>query len=281
MEKISIISAVSIGLFYFLYFTANNQVFGIDAWYWLKFGFQKPLYHNLIMLLMWISIFMFFKLSGRKNPYFYASLFLLVPFNLRLLEVELDDYLYYLFSFLLISFTKFKRLVTISIMVFYLAVHYFFLFSDFVHTEITWNPLVLSLAIPFFIILLENKKYKSFLLVFFISLLFSFGKFVGSVLPIYAFAFFLLNDVKISRQTFMFLIVFSLVIYFVSAINMVEANKKAFEKYCNAETKICNNYEEPHYGHYFAYLGYISNNSYEFGVCTCVGQECLNRTIKC
>lgn len=281
-QKLCVVFSVSIGLFYFFYLTLNNQVFGIDAWYWLKFGFQKPLYQNIVMLIMWISVFLFFKLSGKENPYFFASLFLLMPFNIRLLEVELDDYIFTLFSFLILaSVKKFRKYIAFLIILFYLAVYSFFIYSDKVHLEITWNLSVISLVIPFFLMLAENKNWKDLFVALILCVIFSYGKFVGSAFPVYAFAVFLEMKEISMKKTLPFILIFSLVIYFVSVINLVEANKIAFEKYCNRETKICNNYEEPHYGHYFAWLGYISNNTYEFGVCTCVGDRCLNKTIEC
>ena len=288
-EKIlTAIFALSIGFFYFFYLTENNQVFGIDAWYWLKFGLKKPVYQNLISLAFWLSVFfLFYFLESKEKPYFIASIFLLMPFNIGFLEVELDDYVFTILSFILIIVSKKlgfnPRILAFVIVLFYLSFYSFFLFGDNVHKEIVWNPLNLVFVFPLLVILFQNKKYKDLALILVLSILFCFGKFVRSALPIYTFAVFLdfLNEFHIGKTALSFLLVFSLIIYYVSAINMVEANKIAFEKYCNKETKICNNWEEPHYGHYFAYLGYVSNNSYEFGVCTCVSQECLNRTIKC
>ena len=296
-EEFLTFSIVGIIAFWFVYLSAYNQVFGADAWYWLKFGFKKPLYANLVMVLMCFFIFFLFtQAKGKKqNPYFIASLFFLNLFSIRFMEVELDDYLFYVFSLSLVLWLKnlfpkkpYHKLLAIGIVAFYLGIHAnlynpsSLVLSGF-ETEVRRNPIVFLYLIPTFYLLAENRKHKDLIFLLLYCLIFMKGKWVTNPIPVYAFALyldFLTGDFKYRRSIVFSIFMFSLGVFLSMPIYSVQANLRAFELYCNPETKICNNTEEEawFYGHYFAYLGYVSNNPSYFGVHCCSGRECLNFT---
>ncbi len=297
-EKFLTISILGIIVFWFVYFSAYNQIFGADAWYWLKFGFKKPILANIVMVLMCLYIFLCFtQVKGKKqNPYFIASLFFLNLFSIRFMEVELDDYIFYFLAFFLILWVKnqtkkpYHKILAIGIVAFYLIVH-MHLYNPFslvlggFETEITRNPIVFLYLIPTFYLLLENRKKKDLIFLLLYCLIFMQGKWVTNPLPVYAFSVyldFLTGNFKYRRSIIFLIFMFSLGVFISIPIYTVHANLRAFELYCNPETKICNNTEESawFYGHYFAYLGYISNNPSYFGVNCCSGRECLEYFLK-
>jgi len=296
IEKILTFSIIFIPSFWFAYLTLNNQVYGVDAWYWLKWGFKKPALANLVSFLFWLSIiFLFTFVKGKKrSPYFIASLFLLNFFSVRFLEVELDDYLMYLLAFSAMVFLKnynLHMLAGSAMMAFYIYLHCQSLPCPMmgeltVYTELRKSPVVFLLFIPTAYLLIVNKKIGPLIFLAVISTIFMSGKF-SNALPLVVFPIYLdfLTDeeFKFSEKFLLYLLILSLSAFLILPIIQVNENNRAFEKYCDPETKICNNTEAGswHFGHYFAWKGYISNNPSHYGVCTCVANRCLTREIRC
>lgn len=294
-EKFLFFSIVGIILFWFFYFSLNNQIFGADAWYWLKFGFKEPILANIVMVLMCFFIFFIFTQAKvkKQNPYFIASLFFLNLFSMRFMEVELDDYLFYVFAFSLVLYLKnlfpekpYHKILALGIVAFYLLVHagiyspYHLITSGF-ETELKRNPITFLYLIPTFYLLAENRK-KDFIVLLIYCLIFMSGKFVTNPIPVYVLSIYLdflgSENFKYRKSVVLLIFMFSLGVFLSIPIYTVQSNLRAFELYCDKQTKICNNTEEDvwFYGHYFAWLGYISNNPSYFGVHCCSGRECLN-----
>jgi hypothetical protein len=283
--------------FFFFYLTVNNQIYGIDSWYWLSFGFFKPAYANLISLFMWLSIFFFFSFvkDRKQSAFLIASLYLLNFFSLRFLEPELDDYLMYFASFSILVFLKNTniidhRLFALAIVMFYSFAHGNFLGligQNTYYTELAINPLVYLLYVPAIILLHDNKMNKILFAILLLSTIYMSVKFVSNALPILIFSAYLdllsVEKLVIRRNILNYVLIITFIIFILQPIVTVNANTSAFLKYCDKNSKICNNddIDGMMYGHYFAWLGYIANNTSHYGVCKCIANGCLNKTIVC
>jgi len=206
----------------------------------------------------------------------------------------MDDYIMFLLSFFLLvylknEFPKFTKIVALGIVFLYVLIHGTSLlgFSSKDYLEYERGYANFLLFLPTFYFLLCNRKYKELVLMFVLATIFATGKFISTALPILAFTFYLdfLCDDKFKYQSdvLLFLTILFLASMIIDPILTVKENIEAFNKFCDLKTKICNNTESGtwHFGHYFAYLGYISNNPDYFGFCTCVGKECLIPKIDC
>jgi len=155
-----------------IYLTLNSQILGVDSWYWLKMTELKPMHFNGGMVLFWLSIFLLFYLAkpNLKNPFLIASFFLVNPFSIRFMMVELDDYLIFLISFIFLSAIaslsvkkqiKFNlmRLFSIAILLIYLYQHNFWLSADSLITETARNPILIVYLAPSLYLMFYNSYF--------------------------------------------------------------------------------------------------------------------------
>ena len=295
LEGIIVLSPIILPLFFVSYFMYHDQVYGVDSWYWLKVTHLEPFHFYTLSILMWFSVYMYFMLSEGKltSKILIASLFLINLFSLRFLEVEFDDYVFYLLSFTIILFcdkffgSKFRKVFSILIVLFYVTVHKtaFFFGSNYI-AELWRTPITFAYILPSIFLLFENRMYKEMVTLLLLVFIFMTPKFVTNALPVLIFSFFLdlvKKDIKINYWVYLpFTLIFIISMIYIPIVT-VRNNNLAFEKYCDKETMICNNIEEGswHYGHYFTYLGYYSNNPDHWGVCMCKGEECLRCELDC
>ena len=266
------------------YLIYHDQVFGVDAWYWLKFAHVTPIYFNVASMLMISIITLCFYKHDRKNWKILTLFFLTNMFIIRFLEVEPDDFVMYLIFFfityLLGRNNKYFLIVPLSFVLFYgISKNLFFNYRFSTHLDPSFNLNSYLLILPSLYIMLENKK-KLFFSLLMVLLIASFNtKFVSNALPILVFYMFLNmgKKIKYHKGILLFLLTFSSLMTVGYVVKMVNDNINAFEKFCDVETKVCNNSDVDvrYFGHYFAYLGYRSNNPDEFGYFCCRGRECL------
>lgn len=300
IEKAIIASVIAVPIFFFIYLTINNQIFGVDSWYWLKFGFQSIKLDNILMVGMWFFPLMLFTLfpNSKRSGLLIGAFFLLNLFSLRFLEVELDDYVMYFGSFLAIFWLKIKfpeknfhKIFAVCVVAGYILYHSIFLsfgsYSSTIYIENLKNPANLFIILFTLYLLANNKKWKWFIFLAIYTILLPTGKMLSNPLPILVFALYLdfLTDKefrfdKYDKYILIFFLVSFLVWYIRYPIKTVSDNNYAFKTFCNPETKICNNTDIEYwdYGHYFAWLGYKSSNQLNYGEMCCEGAECLNQT---
>jgi hypothetical protein len=301
LEKVVIIAVLSIPFFWFAFLTANNQIFGVDSWYWLSVGFHSTMYANFVSVLFWLSIFFLFSLVTvkKQNPYFLAGLFLLNPFALHFLEVELDDYLILLFGYIFILYFHNHpvgkwhiggRVIALFVMLVYFLSHFggslLGLQGVTYASEEQRNLLILALIFPTVYVMGNNKDWSNLAVTMVLFALFLTGKFVVSGLSYFIFAVFLSyvskEDFELGNpKIIIYILFFSIIVFYMVPFTSVEGNNMAFQMFCNPETRICNNTAYPSYGHYFAWRGYVSNVSSNFGVCHCEGDQCIGQNVTC
>jgi hypothetical protein len=299
LEKLIIGFVITVPIFWFIYFSSNSMIYGTDSFYWLLFGFKQPIISNLAMVMMWYSIFFLFYfaksdyiLDANRNPYLIASFFLLNFFSLRFLEVEMDDFLVYLFSFLAIAwlknnfpYKKYHIFLAIGIVLLYTLEHFGAIFQFSVFLENMRNPLVVYLLLPALYLFIRNRKWKELAFTILFMLVAMTGKLVSNILPVFIFAVYLdfLTDKKFeySQRVMRIMLILFVVAFTLIPSLTVFNNNQAFKDYCNSTTMICNNTNVSswHYGHYFAWKGYISDNPSNYGFRCCVGSGCLNSTL--
>ena len=283
IHEIGLWALIAFYVWAFLYLTYFNQVYGVDSWFWLKIMNLKPIHFNLAFLVFIFFVMSLFYLNG-KDWKLLSLLFLINLFSLRFIEVEPDDFLMYAIGFTLTlalkKVTKYYWLFPLAAVLAYGFFHNFFLKYWYEpHLESAFNLASPIFFFPAIYLLLENRKLWQAALIFILFLLFPTPKFASNALPLLIFAFYLdLKSPKCHTPTLLCLLTLYMVFVGVSIVGQVKLNLEAFEKYCNRETKICNNTDINawHYGHYFAYLGYKSMNPAEFGVFCCKGIECLS-----
>ena len=275
-DKLHLVTLV-FPLLVFIFLTANNQIAGIDSWYWLKMSNAKPLYANIFCLAVWYSIYFLFKLSGNKNWKLLSFFFFINLFSYRFLVFELDDFVFLLTSLIATVFFDFYS-ASLALTA-YLAVHpglllpFLQLPYGFVHTEAVLNPLSFMYILPsLYVIYRSNKKYLLFPM--FWLLLSPTGKFVSNALPIAIFATLIkLKKVEFNLNTSILLASIFLTFIFFTIVREVSMNKYV-ESFCS--NNVCNLPKEYwQYGHYLAYKGYVVNGGMEYGVCRCYNKECL------
>jgi len=214
-------------------------------------------------------------------------------FSIRFLEPELDDYIMYAFTFPVLVFLK-KRGINPILFAFPLVIFYAIFhgslgiglmgFGEHYYLEISRTPTVYFYILPALYLLYTNKRFLELILLLILSTIWMTPKYVTNALPILVFASYLnLKDIKFNEGiigTFLGLFLFAMIIF-----PIIEVNDKieAFKKFCNPKEKICYNYNPGswHYGHYFAWLGYITVNPSHYGLCCCTGMKCLNKTLNC
>ncbi len=283
-----------------IYLTLNSQILGVDSWYWLKMTELKPMHFNGGMVLFWLSIFLLFYLAkpNLKNPFLIASFFLVNPFSIRFMMVELDDYLIFLISFIFLSAIaslsvkkqiKFNlmRLFSIAILLIYLYQHNFWLSADSLITETARNPILIVYLAPSLYLMFYNSYFIDLIITLAFYSFFPIGKFLTNALPIYIFAVHLMflqdKKFKYSKKIMAIFLVLFVGFSWSATVDTIIENQAAFESYCDQQTKICWNTDPDSwkFGHYFAYKGYISANPKFWGVCRCKGIECLKKIIDC
>lgn len=284
--------------------TISDQIYGIDAWYHIVWEFQSIPITNLVMLGMWLSVFLLFSLvkDKQRSPYFIAALFLLNLTSLRFLEVELDDYIMTFFGMLFMVHFKnnpigplnhktFAMILVAAYMVFYGffnggTIGALIAGKTIGHLEQSFNPFTLSYLLPTIYLLAANKMKAEYMGLVVIVLLFAIPKFVLTGLVFYIFALHLdlisKKDSRYNKKIIALLTIVFLGIMAFSVVSGIDRNNEAFEKYCNKETRICTTQDgSHHFGHYFAWKGYVTDNPYEYGFCHCQGDRCLKGQLVC
>ena len=266
------------------YLIFHNQVFGVDAWYWLKMAHVTPIYFNVASILMITIITLFFYKHDRKNWKILTLFFFMNLFIIRFIEVEPDDFVMYLIfmtlTYLLGRNNKYFLIVPLSFVLFYgFSKNLFFNYRVSTHLDPSLNLNSYLIILPSIYLMLVNRKWTYFLIL--ILLLFASlnTKFISNALPILIF-YMLLNmgdHIKYQKVVLLYFIAFSSILTVGYVVKMVNDNINAFKEFCDVKTKICNNTDVNvrYFGHYFAYLGYRSNNPDEFGVFCCKGENCL------
>lgn len=304
-ELVFIIPMVVIPIIILLYLSLNNQIFDEpDAWYWLVYSeISKPWLANIVAGCMWFSMFVLFSFVDNKkqNPYFIASLFLLNFLSLRFFAIELKDYFMYFVGFLVLIWLKNHKVkigrfvlnpkyVGIFMAVFYVALHSFTLVgynpATQIHVEVKRDITAFLNVFPVLYILAYRKDFKWFGVIMILSLVFMTQKFTATGLAWLVFAIymdFLCDENFSTKHTFSLLFLLFFCVNLVSfALNSVNANVQAFVRDCDLSSKICYvNSTDSSFGHYFAWRGFMTNDSLEFGVCHCTGLQCLVPNITC
>lgn len=241
-----------------LYLTFLNLIPGVDSWYWLKVSSAQPYMFNVLTFLFFLSIFYFFK----KREILFLF-FVLNPFAYKFLEVELDDYLFFLFSFVMVNFFSSKPLkfiVAFSIFFFYAFIHGFvFKYSQNFYLEGTLNTFGWFYFLPTFYFLALNKKFHWVLILFILSYLAPTGKVISTALPIITYAIYttLPRSLKYHSSVLIFFFVFWVLFTWYNVHTLVVKYQNA-ENLCDKLTKVCYNtkVEDWFLGHYLAYRGY-------------------------
>jgi hypothetical protein len=205
--RYAILAALFIPAFYFLLFSANGTVFGVDARYHLKYMWNSPWIANATAAGVWLAVLLSFTLikDRKQNPLFIGSLFLLNFFAMRIMMPDPDAYIYLLTAIIFILYIKnnpinrFYGLInhkTVSI----LAMLPYFAYVNFqivvyaanaqgtFHTDMMASPFVALFLLPTYYLLYRKRDWYSLLFILATILMFPSGKFVSMVLPLFIYA---------------------------------------------------------------------------------------------
>jgi hypothetical protein len=295
-EYFSFFLVASLPFLIAIYDTANGQIYGSDSWYWLKVsGIPLWLFNLFPIALYGLIISLFYRAEGYvDNRLILLTIFLSNIFVVRFLEFELDDFVMYaiLLPIFAVNPKKFVWL-SIPIVILYSFIHgwalgisnMFSLGSGSGIAESIPNIFMTLFAfLPTIFLFVLNSKWKYFIVLIILLALFAIPK-VSNPLPLFVLPAYLSmmgEKIKFSKYLILGFCIITFIMIFLEAVREVEVNTSAFQKYCNTTIKICYNYDEKdwYFGHYFAYLGY-KNYAEGFGVCKCVGIECINQTEWC
>lgn len=294
-------------LIFFVYLSVKGQTYGVDSWYHITKVFQTPLAANAYAYFTYILIFgLFLIIPKRKhNALFIGSLFMLNIWHHRFLEPEVTDYIFIYPSLISISvaailhdripekirpYFNYKTIALAGVMGYmilrgWMPLHPYLITDP--HPENIVQFSVLFGLLPIISLLAWNRRWPDLAIVTGLFLMWPSAKFVLSALYFYGFA---VHIDLMRRSDFRYPkhLVTALMIFFVSYISILAyqtplENQQMFEDHCDPETFTCSGLDpdEYHYGHYFAHLGYRTDNPLEFGVCECQGTQCMNGTIIC
>ena len=296
-EWFFILSAIGVGLLFFTVMTLNRKVFTADAWYYVNFVFQKDvLVANVFALAFWLLTLAIFSFASekRENPFFIGSLFLLNMFSLKFLAPDPNTFLFWTFSFASIIIVKNLKIFNYKVYAFLLVLayqifHNIWLPVSYGFQDTVSNPIGFIAFMPTAYLLWKNKNYKTLLLIIGLIAIFMSAKYVFEGLPVLIFAFyldFLGKDMKFNAFDYSalgMLCMFGILTLITSPFIEVARDNSLFTQYCNTTTKICQNEGSADigYSNYFSFLGYVSNNTQNWGVCSCGGANCLKGIFNC
>lgn len=235
----------------------ENKVWGVDSWYWLRVSKMKPWMFNLFAFLFFIGIRKFFK---NKIAYLF---FILNLATLKFLEVELDDYVFLLSSFIIISQTgKLAEIIGLIITFIYIFIHRAIplnpKMTEFV--EMNMNPLFFMFLLPTYTLLYIIGRKDLLAMVLLLSALFPYPKIISSAIMIFVFSIMINLKIYESNKIRFLAIIFLIIWIIMSAqgtIRFVNEYNKAIEL-CNPLTKVCYNDHPDKWwlGHYLEYIGF-------------------------
>lgn len=203
-KNFAFFSVIIIPIFYFLFFTANNTIFGHDARY-LNAIFEiyhAPWVGNLFAVAVWFAALISFTMveNKRQDALFMGSLFLLNLSNIMLLMPEPDNWIFFLSGMFLILYFKnhpIERLHINHITVGIFTVFVYFAFRGFImvnpngFADMTPNLLVLGYLLPTYYILAKKRHFVGLTLIIASILMFPTGKYVTNALPLLIYAVYL------------------------------------------------------------------------------------------
>lgn len=294
-----------------IYLSLKGHVIGVDGWYWVQIAYRNQAWiGNVFATGMYLSPFILltFINDNKHKPYFIAALMALNLFTVKTLVPELDDYLILLAGYTAVTYAanlnhenKVLRHAThpVTVGLLFAATYaamwgwlpFQKLFAEQTQLVAYHAEQVASYRnffgyLPIVLLLGWNKKWKPLLLVTTLYIMYPFPKFaVTAMLPlIYALHTEFLKDKDFTYpQLLIGLLLLAPVIALpVRGVHTVQANEAAFDQYCNTETRICNPPPQSwDKGHYFAHMGYMTDQPFEYGQCLCRGQECIEGIITC
>lgn len=264
-----------------VWLTVENQMFGIDSWYWARVGGLQLYIVNIFSSVFILIVARFFfigsydweqgtKTQWAKSACVLAIIFLSSTFTLRFLEVELDDYLFLMTEMLLIaSFPRYAIHIGVASMMMFSAIHNFYGWSFFnTNSQFLENNIDYTKAlnlVPVAYLLFVNKKWTWLLIMLGLFVLFPIPKFVGTALPMLIMGMLFTMRNKSLTYDNMFLIMLMLggiSTYFLTADFYVTHNQDAVSNLCDEGTKTCTNTDSSDwwYGHMMRYNGYQPTN---------------------
>jgi len=263
----------------FIFLTVNNQILGIDSWYWTKFTGISPLFANIFSLVMYYAVYLLFRISQHPKWKLLAFYFLINPFTIRFFIFELDDYFYFLASFIaILAFKKYRIHIAVASVLLYLIAHPHLILpgitNGLTHIETAVSIYSMLYVLPAIIFLFQNNR-KALIPLLVLLILSPTGKFSSTALPVLIFSLYLsLRSPKANYMSSLFLAVLMIGSIFIYATHQMYMNNYVEEKFCSKNT--CHLPEEYwQYGHYLAYKGYVVDGGMEYGVCRCYNRECL------
>jgi hypothetical protein len=201
-KNIALFSVFIIPIFYFLFFTYNNTVFGHDARFIMDNFFtlyHSPIIANLFMVSVWFSVLFSFTFieNKKQNPLFLGSIYLLNLFNVRLLMPDPDNWIFILSGIFLVLYFKnnpIEKLRINHITTGIFTVFMYFAYRGFSMTnlkgfaDMTPNLLVFCFLLPTYYILIKKRYFVILVPILASILIFPTGKYVTNALPILIYA---------------------------------------------------------------------------------------------
>lgn len=235
-EKFALFAAFLIPSFYFLIFSLNNWIFGVDARYLnLFYNYHSAWVSNAYASLVWIAVLLSFANVGimvgcrKQSPLFMGSLFLLNLFNIRLLMPDADNWIFLLGGILIVRYFKdnpykIKGLNINHTFMGLLSILIYFIYRGFMMvnsagnaTDMLPNYAVFLMFIPTYYILFRKKDYNIMVFLFIMTLIFMTGKMVAVAMPIFIYSLYLdFMDMKYDfrhDRIIRIIIIFSLMAY--------------------------------------------------------------------
>lgn len=249
-----------------LWFTFQDQIFGIDSWYWANVsGFSIPMVNISIIVFIWV-VAHYFDIGEvkKRNALILSIVFLSSFFMVRFIEFEVDDMLFFFISaFGMLIYPKKAWVIGIGAVLFYVFINGFYTFN-FYNQEVFLEQVVdytkILYLVPSLYLFLHNRKWSYIALIVGLFLIFPIPKFVSSAIPLVLLALFLrMKDLELKADwiLLMMLALSSIVFLWQTSLWYVDQNILS-ENLCNPTTLICDNSEisQKWHGHYLSYKGY-------------------------
>ena len=276
-EKIITYDVFLFGILFTLMFSLFGQLHGADSWYWLSAVNYKISLVNFFAFFMWIGIFILFTfVKDARNPYFIAALFLLNPLSIKLLEVEIDDYLIILLSFLVILYFKNKpyrfithKRVAALMTLTYLFVHDWYGGLIFVQLTMDGQRMVteniitfysLFSIVPVIYLLMANRQKNDFHFILAYFILFATPKFINTGLIFFIFALYLdfatNKEFKYDKKILWVFLAVLIILGFRVGIEEIIINHNAIEHLCSVGRECFDNQKYEYLKPFFNLRGY-------------------------
>jgi len=279
--------------FLFIQF-AFNFVYGIDSWYWVKVMYHSPRVSIIATAgFIFTLMLIFISRHGIIRGLVLFSLFIGLFTSNRMFVNEPDDYIYFYFIFIPIAVLsryskKMSYLYAFASIIAYLWLHDFYFIKGVacnVSLECVPNRFVsLALVMPFLYYTASSRKWFITLITIALTLIAPYGKFVSTGLTALIFAFFIneARNIRYDRSIALAIILASFISMYIHYFDVMDRQIDIVKDMCDTNTMVCNfNSTTSFAGHYASYLGFYANDTQGFGICYCIGADCLENKLNC